>query len=50
MEGKVDWRSVYDELMGDGSRKAEFRGLRNRKRIWKVVEELAEECWKEELK
>jgi len=50
MEGKVDWRSVYDELMGDGSWKAEFRGLRNRKRIWKVVEELAEECWKEELK
>ncbi|KAI5812871.1 hypothetical protein BZA77DRAFT_133972 [Pyronema omphalodes] len=49
MESKVDWRSMYDDLVVD-KYNPEFRGLRNRERIWNIVTPLAEKCWEVEEK
>jgi hypothetical protein len=49
MESKVDWRSMYEDLVVDKYNPA-FRGLRNRERIWKIVTPLAEKCWEVEEK
>ncbi|KAA8902608.1 hypothetical protein FN846DRAFT_85414 [Sphaerosporella brunnea] len=44
-----DWRQMYQDLIISTPKTAPFRGLRNRKRVWKTVMEVAEESWMGEI-
>jgi hypothetical protein len=46
---RPDWRRIYQELVAKDPKDESLRAIRNRKRVWKTVVELAIECWASEL-
>jgi hypothetical protein len=49
MRPSPDWRQMHQDLIVSKPKTAEFRGLRNRMRVWRTVMEVAEESWMGEL-
>jgi hypothetical protein len=46
---RPDWRKIYKDLVVGEPVAVELGGLRNRKRIWKLLSTVAEECWEGEM-
>jgi hypothetical protein len=44
-----DWRRLYEDLIAKDPKTPELRGFRNRKRVWKIALQAAEDIWKHEL-